>query len=461
MCVGDVRFKYDTPSITLQEVWGVFRIPKAGMQSPPRPQFATWLLENLESRQYGLCYVGPNKFRVPWKHNSRKDCSDEDCRIFWAWAVASGKIKEFPNDKARWKTNFRCALNNLKGRFRMVEDNSKSDDPHKVYEITNPENWNEGLQMQNSQEDSDPDIYSSPIGYFPSGGEINLLKGMNALEISNIADPLPVLQPYVNCDIITQSSPAAAENYPLVSAHANNIEIAPEQPYYEPSPVHFTPTTEPPTIHELEISIFYRKKEMWKEVVNCQQLQFHYPMNTQDPNNIQHAVCFPSTECLIDHKQIEYTKRILSSIQRGLTLHVNQAGIYACRQDRCHVFATTSDPNVAQPNPQKLPLNTMMQLLNFAHYVQELKTFGENNGPSPKYTIYMCFGEKFPDGKPLEKKLIIVKVVPLICRYYYEEAQKQGASSLHSSNISLQTSHNSLMDLINSIFGLPNAEDHN
>lgn len=57
-----------------------------------------------------------------------------------AWAVASGKINEFPNDKARWKTNFRCALNNLSVRFKMVQDNSKnSDDPHKIYEIVNTE----------------------------------------------------------------------------------------------------------------------------------------------------------------------------------------------------------------------------------------------------------------------------------------------------------------------------------
>lgn len=40
----------------------------------------------------------------------------------------------------------------------------------------------------------------------------------------------------------------------------------------------------------------------------------------------------------------------------------------------------------------------------------ELKQFRENNGGSPEYTINMCFGERFPDGKALEKKLITVKV---------------------------------------------------
>uniref|UniRef100_A0A8C6T2D9 Interferon regulatory factor 7 n=1 Tax=Neogobius melanostomus TaxID=47308 RepID=A0A8C6T2D9_9GOBI len=352
------------------------------MQSLPKPQFAHWLIEQLETGQYkGLSYVGHGKFRVPWKHNSRKDCNDEDGKIFKAWAVASGKINDFPNDKARWKTNFRCALNNLRGRFRKIEDNSKSDDPHKVYEIINPGS----LQMQNSQEDSDPDIYSSP-----------------------------------------QTDPA---------------QFNPQQP----------------SMNDLEISIFYRRREMFKTVVlNCPQLQLHYPQETQ---GIQSAICFPSTEDLIDHKQIHYTNRILDSIQRGLTLEVQQSGIFAYRQGSCHVFASTSDAMVAQPNPQKLPLNTPVQLLSFENYLHELRMFKENNGHSPEYTINMCFGEKFPDGRALERKLIVVKVVPLICRYFHEQAQVDGASSLHSSDVSLQTSHNSLMELITSAFGLPTMEE--
>ncbi|XP_035760078.1 interferon regulatory factor 5-like, partial [Neolamprologus brichardi] len=109
---------------------------------------------------------------------------------------------------------------------------------------------------------------------------------------------------------------------------------------------------------------------------------------------------------------IEYTNRILNSIQRGLFLEVQETGIYAWRQDRCHVFASTSDPSLANAEPAKLPQNTMVELLNFEKFVNEWKQFKENNGRSPEYTITMCFGEKFPDGKPLEKKLIVVKVTP-------------------------------------------------
>lgn len=63
-----------------------------------------------------------------------------DTSIIWlqAWAVVSGKITEHPNDKAKWKTNFRSALNSLCRRFKMVEDHSKdSNDPHKVYLVIN------------------------------------------------------------------------------------------------------------------------------------------------------------------------------------------------------------------------------------------------------------------------------------------------------------------------------------
>lgn len=52
--------------------------------------------------------------------------------------MVSGKINEYPNDKAKWKTNFRCALNGLT-QFKMIRDNSKEENPHKIYRIVRPE----------------------------------------------------------------------------------------------------------------------------------------------------------------------------------------------------------------------------------------------------------------------------------------------------------------------------------
>ncbi|XP_034443083.1 interferon regulatory factor 7 [Hippoglossus hippoglossus] len=421
------------------------------MQSHQKPQFASWLIEQVETGQYtGLRYVTQNKFRVPWKHNSRKDCKDEDSKIFRAWAVASGKIHEFPNDKARWKTNFRCALNNLSVRFKMIEDNSKnSDDPHKIYQIKNTEHRQTDLPKQDSQEDSvmTPDIYSSPTELFPLGNEYNLENNFTALDLGNqpIEEQLWV-ENYCQPDpAVLGSYTVAAENHPQA--------LPDQQSFYEVNPTPVVSSGQQPSIYDLEVSIHYRKKEMLKVTLATACLQLHYQQEAPDLNG-QH-LCFPSTDGLLDHKQIEFTNRILNSIQRGLLLEVCETGIYAWRQDRCHVFASTSDPSVALPDPRKLPQNTRVELLSFEKYVNDLKKFKENNGGSPEYVINMCFGEKFPDGKALEKKLITVKVVPLICRHFHEMAQMEGASSLHSANVSLQMSHNSLYDLINSVFGLP------
>lgn len=78
LSAGDGRL----PSLSAL-LFGITLICVMFLLSPPKPQFASWLLRQLETGQYsGLCYVGHNRFRVPWKHNSRKDCRDEDCEIF-------------------------------------------------------------------------------------------------------------------------------------------------------------------------------------------------------------------------------------------------------------------------------------------------------------------------------------------------------------------------------------------
>uniref|UniRef100_A0A4W5LU98 Interferon regulatory factor 7 n=1 Tax=Hucho hucho TaxID=62062 RepID=A0A4W5LU98_9TELE len=399
-----------------------------------KPQFADWLLEQVRTEQYtGLFFMDNNKFRVPWKHNSRKDCSEDDRKIFKAWAVVSGKIYAHPNDKAKWKTNFRSALNSLNRRFKMVEDHSKdSNDPHKVYLVINEYNYESPNIEEITLEKNHIDSAFTPTENTPPGMEHD-----DMLNFSNLTlNPLGMNQhtgTYNVTHLITflispTVNPDALLNLP--AAHSS--------------------------LWDLEITISYRGSEMRKTQVSGPRVQLHYQCNALEPNT-QH-LCFPSTDGLPDHKQIEYTNCILGSVQRGLLLEVQNTGIYGYRQDKCHVFSSTSDPREAHPEPRKMPQNEMVQLLSFQQYENELIAFKENRRGSPDYTIHMCFGEKFPDGKPLEKKLIIVKVVPLICRYFHEVAQEEGASSLQN-DISLQISHhNSLMELINATW--PDGPQH-
>ncbi|CAM9300918.1 unnamed protein product, partial [Lampetra planeri] len=394
---------------------------------------------------------------------------------------ASGKIYDFPNDKARWKINFRNALNNLSKRFKMITDNSKNtEDPHKIYEITNTPNNSESQPTPVVQEDLDMTlgIYNSPTEYVPI--EYNLMNNFMGLDLCNHPTGMfgqkilyKTSKLIVCCDLTRSpmvflvGDRCQAEEYihrtsavsgchPAAATAETHIQPLSNQPSYcKVNPVLSTP--QEPNKFDLEISIHYRKKQMLKLTLNTTRFQLHF--HHEDPELNAHCLCFPTTEGLLDHKQIEFTNRILTKIQRGVLLEVRDTGIYALRQDSCRVFANTGDPCVPHPEPRKLPQNTMVELLSFEKYVNELKQFKENMGGSPSYTINMCFGEMFPDGKPLEKKLIVVQVVPLICRHFHEMAQLEGASSLHSANLSLQISHNSLYDLINSAFGLPTAEE--
>uniref|UniRef100_A0A4W5PL33 Interferon regulatory factor 7 n=1 Tax=Hucho hucho TaxID=62062 RepID=A0A4W5PL33_9TELE len=436
-----------------------------------KPQFADWLIEQVLTGQYaGLCFVDNNKFRVPWKHISRKDCCEDDSKIFRAWAVVSGKINTHPNDKAKWKTNFRCVLNNLTKRFMMVEDHSKdSDDPHKVYLIINNESscYRSPHIEEIAVEDYDYDIHSSltSTGYTPPGMEHDhLLKLVDTLDLNQHTEEQKWAENYIHT------------HHPVVPE-----DCYPFQPLTEPQPVSQNhspppvpvPVQQPydhvnqdallnlpaaqPSLCDLEITISYRRREMLKTQVSGPRVQLHYQCDVPEPN--AQTLCFPSTDGLLDHKQIEYTNRILGSVQRGLLLEVRNTGIYGYRQDKCHVFSSTSDPREAHPEPRKMPQNEMFGSLDYTKTMKTLIAFKENRGGSPDYTIHMCFGEKFPDGKPLEKKLIIVKVVPLICRHFHEVAQGEGASSLQNDNISLQISHhNSLMELISATW--PDGPEH-
>ncbi|XP_055795930.1 interferon regulatory factor 3-like [Salvelinus fontinalis] len=406
-----------------------------------KPQFGDWLIEQVRTEQYtGLFFIDNNKFRVPWKHNSRKDCSEDDLKIFREWAVVSGKINEHRNDKAKWKTNFRSALNSLCRRFKMVEDHSKdSNDPHKVYLVINEYNYESPLIEEITLENYGIDCALTPTENTPPGMEHDILN------FSNLTlNPLDLIQH-------TENSIPVHKHYPVPP-------VLVQQPYYQVNP---DALLNLPAAHsslwDLEITISYRGSEMRKTQVSGPRVQLHYQCNALEPNT--QPLCFPSTYGLPDHKQIEYTNRILGSVQRGLLLEVQNTGIYGYRQDKCHVFSSTSDPREAHPEPRKMPQNEMVQLLSFQQYKNELIAFKENKRGSPDYTIHMCFGEKFPDGKPLEKKLIVVKVVPLICRYFHEVAQGEGASSLQNDNISLQISHhNSLMELINATW--PDGPQH-
>ncbi|KFW77680.1 Interferon regulatory factor 3, partial [Manacus vitellinus] len=105
-------------------------------------RFVPWLLNAINSGNYrGLRWLDRERttFRVPWKHNARKDITSSDLEVFKAWAKVGGRYEESSEDPVKWKTNFRCALTST-GMFKRLKDNSKcGEDPHMVFTINQGE----------------------------------------------------------------------------------------------------------------------------------------------------------------------------------------------------------------------------------------------------------------------------------------------------------------------------------
>ncbi|NXK53128.1 IRF3 factor, partial [Chauna torquata] len=134
-------------------------------------RFGPWLMNAVSSGLYqGLCWTDPARsvFRIPWKHNARKDVTSSDVEVFKAWAKASGRYEGSSEDPAKWKTNFRCALTSTR-MFKLVEDCSKSsDDPHKVFAVTSGEPSPTGSKAGEGAELGTPPSPHSPSSRPPA-----------------------------------------------------------------------------------------------------------------------------------------------------------------------------------------------------------------------------------------------------------------------------------------------------
>ncbi|NXQ63410.1 IRF3 factor, partial [Anthoscopus minutus] len=117
-------------------------------------RFGQWLLNAISSGNYrGLRWIDSAHtiFRVPWKHNARKDITSSDLEVFKVGGMCGGRPGKPPCSWSQcpyahllappglgkgqwtWKTNFRCALSSTH-LFKLEQDHSKrGDDPHKVF----------------------------------------------------------------------------------------------------------------------------------------------------------------------------------------------------------------------------------------------------------------------------------------------------------------------------------------
>ncbi|KAM3670057.1 interferon regulatory factor 7 isoform 6-T6 [Ammospiza maritima maritima] len=446
-------------------------------------RFGQWLLNAINSGCYrGLRWIDSAHtiFRVPWKHNARKDITSSDLEVFKGWAKVSGRYEEGSEDPAKWKTNFRCALSSTH-LFKLEQDHSKrGDDPHKVFSIVS-------ATLQDSK-DGDSNIPNPVVDQKAAQQQLQLelhpQDMASAIAVPGSTDPieLSILEELLQqCDISPRDLDSLAPSWvPAGDTPHQDIVLQPHrdtllQPYTDTSqnscfpPTTFpqwVPTVEQPTLDTyqpmglmppeetddimsiLDVTIYYRGKELHREVVKGSRCLLTY----QHPSQPWpwHVVHFPSPAGLPDRKQRRITEELLAIA--GLQLELRAPKVFATRREKCKVFWALSRQleGGEEPPPNLLCRDQETPIFDFNEFCIELRDF--RNGQrrrSPDFTIYLCFGQAFSNAKPKESKLILVKLVPKFCEYWYEQVLQEGASSLDSRTISLQLSNSfDLMELI-------------
>ncbi|XP_006877067.1 PREDICTED: interferon regulatory factor 7, partial [Chrysochloris asiatica] len=449
----------------------------------PRLLFAEWLLCQVSRGNDGLRWLDEDHthFRVPWKHFGRKDLDEADAQIFKAWAVARGRwpasscagaqLTPEAQERAGWKTNFRCALNSTR-LFVMVKDNSGDPvDPHKVYALSSALGSGEPLpqgpssdRKQEALPNGWPMKHNPPMPFPGEAGE----QLQPVLQWAGAAGQSPLPTPADGTrELLDQAVQQSHLGDHLLEAMWR-VEPAPQQPLdtcqipvlesqyeqrppTEPSPLTWGPLAEP-GLTVLELTILYKGRPVLYKVVDHSSCLLLYgpPGPAAKASNAQ-LVAFPSPAELPDQKQLLYTEELLQHVGPGLQLELQAGSLWAQRLGKCQVYWEVGGPlgSGSPSTPARLlPRNTNTQIFDFGVFFRELLEFRDRRRQtSPRYTIYLAFGQDLSAGRPKEKSLILVKLEPWLCRAYHEGVQLQGASSLDSGSLGLCLSNsNSLYD---------------
>ncbi|XP_054444701.1 interferon regulatory factor 3 [Pteronotus mesoamericanus] len=395
----------------------------------PKPRILPWLVSQLDGGHLeGVAWLDHSRtrFRIPWKHGLRQDTQQEDFGIFQAWAEASGAYtpgKDKP-DLPTWKRNFRSALNRKEG-LRLAEDRSKDPrDPHKIYEFVNSGAGD--LPELGTSPDTDGRCSTSDI-------QEDILETLSDMALGPISSEGPLC-------------PAMVPEYAPQLLLSPNSDVPAPCPNLEPPENPLKRLLVPEEEWEFEVTAFYRGRQVFQQTVFCPHGLRLVGSEAGDRTLMGHPVLLPDPGMLLTDRGVAgYVSRVLSSLGGGLAL--SRAGQQLCarRLGHCHTYWAVGEellPDSGHGPDGEVPKDKEGGVFDLGPFVTDLIAFIEGSGRSPRYTLWFCLGESWPQDQPWTKKLVMVKVVPTCLRALLEMARAGGASSLENTvDLHISNSH--------------------
>ncbi|XP_061445896.1 interferon regulatory factor 3 [Rhineura floridana] len=425
-----------------------------------KPLIVPWLMEQLDAQRYpGVSWLNPERtlFRVPWKHGSRQSASSEDFQLFEDWAIARGHYcpgfgLRTPSE---WKRNFRSALNR-KEEIKVIQDNSTdSEDPHKVFEIQRTGSLDGCAPGASNPASSDISPLSAGSMGLCGGGSSSkqgdtLESVLNSLDLCSPMEGGETPAGYGGPPSINLDLDLPTISMPHLEQILGTIEFDDEG--LPPSKMDLVPPTctTPPLEQilgtdifksDFEVRAYYRGRLVFADVFkNTQGLCFVPPGSPSRYPDLADVV-LPDPSTLNDKLQASYTQRILQGVAPGVLLRIEGKLLCGMRRGHCHVSWSRSETPEDDTPHGELPKEQFGSIYSLQQFVQELIGYMEGQKGSPNYTLWLCFGEDWPDTKrPWKKKLLMVQVIPKALEALHDLSQVYGASSLQGGEPDLRIS---------------------